>query len=78
MQENPIFKEIDVARALKDEAYRAGLDLEARQAIEALVGKSELSEQTLEEVSGGFIMRDTIIIKTGIIGKPVTQPDSLQ
>ena len=63
MEEHNVLKEIDVARALKDETYRASLTLEAQQAVENLMEKSELSEQDLENVSGGFIMRDTVIVR---------------
>ena len=63
MEEHNVLKEIDVARALKDETYRASLTLEAQHALENLMEKSELSEQDLENVSGGFIMRDTVIVR---------------
>jgi antitoxin component HigA of HigAB toxin-antitoxin module len=56
-------KNIDVARALKDKSYRAGLPVETQRALQTLLDESGLSEQDLEKVSGsGFIMRDTVII----------------
>jgi hypothetical protein len=78
MEDHPILNEIDVVRALKDESYRAGLNSEAQQALETLMGEGEFSEQDLENVSGGFIMKDSIIIRTGVIAKPLPQSDSLQ
>lgn len=77
MAEDNVLKEIDVARALKDEAYRTSLSLEAQHALQTLMDESELSEQDLENVSGGFIMKDTIIIRTGGLKAPPSfQSDS--
>lgn len=78
MEDHPILNEIDVARALKDESYRISLNPEAQIALQALMDEGELSEQDLENLSGGFIMRDSIIIRTGVIAKPLPQSDSLQ
>ena len=78
MEDHPILKEIDVARALKDEGYRAGLNSEAQSILQNLMGEGDLSEQDLENVSGGFIMRDTIIIRTGVVAKSSFQSDNLR
>jgi hypothetical protein len=65
MSDYSVLKNIDVARALKDEAYRASLSVEARRAFQTLLDENELSEQDLEKVSGGFIMKDSIIVRQG-------------
>jgi hypothetical protein len=78
MEEQLILKGIDVARALKDEEYRAGLSSEARSALQNLMEEGEFSEEDLDEVTGGFIMKDTIIIRTGGFAKPVPQSDGLR
>ena len=62
MLEHSVSKAIDVVRALKDANYRATLSLDARKDLGSLMDQSELTEDELTQVSGGFIMKDTIIV----------------
>ncbi|MBN9389167.1 MAG: mersacidin/lichenicidin family type 2 lantibiotic [Chloroflexi bacterium] len=78
MEEQLGLKGVDVARALKDEEYRASLGSEARLALQNLMEEGEFSEQDLDNVSGGFIMKDSIIVRTGGFTKPVPQTDTLR
>jgi len=62
MLKHSVSKKVDVVRALKDANYRATLSLDAQKDLGSLLDQSELTEDELEQVSGGFIMKDTIII----------------
>ena len=62
MLKHSVSKKVDVVRALKDAAYRATLSLDARKELGSLIDHSELTEDELQQVSGGFIMKDTVII----------------
>ena len=62
MLKHSVSKKIDVVRALKDASYRATLSLDAQKELGGLIDQRELTEDELQQVSGGFIMKDTIII----------------
>lgn len=51
-----VLKGIDVARALKDESYRATLTPEQQQALTGLGDMGELSDEDLEDVAGGSLV----------------------
>jgi mersacidin/lichenicidin family type 2 lantibiotic len=53
MQIPEVLKGVDVARALKDEAYRSTLSAEQQQALAAFNEQSELSDEDLDQVAGG-------------------------
>jgi mersacidin/lichenicidin family type 2 lantibiotic len=53
MQTPEVLQGVDLARALKDEAYRSSLTTEQQQALTALSEQSELSEEDLDQVAGG-------------------------
>lgn len=64
MLKHSVLKAVDVVRALKDANYRASLSLDAQKDLGNFIDQRELTEDELLQVSGGFIMKDTIIIKT--------------
>jgi hypothetical protein len=72
MLKDSVSKSIDVVRALKDASYRATLSVDARKELGSLMDQRELTEDELLQVSGGFIMKDSIIVKTSsrIVGTP--------
>ena len=64
MLKHSVSKKVDVVRALKDANYRATLSLDAQRDLGHLMDQHELTENELEQVSGGgFIMKDTIIVR---------------
>jgi mersacidin/lichenicidin family type 2 lantibiotic len=53
MQTPEVLQGVNIARALKDEAYRSTLSAEQQQALTALSEQSELSDDDLNQVAGG-------------------------
>jgi hypothetical protein len=60
MQTPEVLNGVDVARAFKEEDYRASLTQAQKEALQSLLDQGELSDELLEEVAGGANTRGCI------------------